>query len=158
MGIHGAIKNSILSSCFRVLGVFRSSTESLLLRRMSIRFVFAFVILAAMIGGLISGCATKRAAFTSVTESPQPPASVDTFSKGFSRRPASLHPSRRAPGQRIDFDVAATDELWVISRSSDAVADRAAQPPGSGALMAKLPQGEVPIPRQSNCQRLHQLC
>jgi len=50
------------------------------------------------------------------------------------------------PGRLAAETPLADEEIWVIARGSDVVAQRADDSPGSGALMAKIEQKEIPMP------------
>jgi Ca-activated chloride channel homolog len=59
--------------------------------------------------------------------------------------PAGL-PANEVPSTRSISAPAGSEELWIIARSSDASTHAINETPGSGALMAKIAEKEVPMP------------
>ena len=54
---------------------------------------------------------------------------------------------------RVISTPASTEELWIIGRSSDTTAAATDESPGSGALMAKIAEKEVPMPLKHTAVR-----
>src|SRR5215471_11993563 len=127
-----------------------------------------FLLASLIVVNLLSGCATKRAA-KAVTPLP---ASNEAVPREALAHPAfTPEPSKGAPiatttppggrlwrsyggygGGRRQPELLAqavptpAEELWVIARGSEPVAQAAEDALGSGALMAKVEKKEVPMP------------
>ena len=94
----------------------------------------------ALAAGLLSGCmksANSRRP-VSVTSLPAHSALSPSYS--------GVLPAGIVPPMRLMSTPAGSEELWIIARSSDTTTAATEETPGSGALMAKLEQKEVPMP------------
>ena len=119
-------------------------------REFCVRFMVSCLLAGALTVMLWSGCASK---FTSMNPSPtlnQPAPtanSIQILKSYTSTTPlitAGLRPQE--PAARPISVAAGVDEVWVIARSSDDETQESTESPGSGALMAKVEEEEVPLP------------
>lgn len=101
------------------------------------------VLLAAW---LMSGCkssVSERAAH--LTPLPGPAGAVSGFLSDPKFR-VQLHALQMSPNPVSIMESDSYDELWIIARSSDAATEQTDDTPGSGTLMAKVEEKEVPMP------------
>ncbi len=117
-------------------------------RRYLMLELFAMVAVVATL--LWSGCTSTKLARSYVPAPPSPSATLAGIytEPQFHAMPYGstvidlFHEGRI----RADTMPVSADELWIVARSSDSTAQSAEDSPGSGALMAKVDEKEVPMP------------
>src|ERR1035437_4513728 len=93
------------------------------------------LLLYLMVGGLFSGCAKKPMSLTSL-----PGARAVGASAGIA--PSGL---QRNSNPALNVLPSGSEELWILALGGDSIAEPSDEAPGTGALMAKVEEKQVPM-------------